>query len=468
MIHETSRRIGGGLSARLGSPRWVRPRERESVARAVFRFVMASVIAVIVLAALGLVVLNRTAKSEAIRDATQLTRLTGQGIVEPALDDALLSGSPAAIARLDRLVRMRVLRGPVVRVKLWTPQGRIVYSDEPRLIGTRSELGPRERAALRTGKAAADVTDLAQPENRYERRWKKLLEVYLPVRTPRGRPLLFESYMRFSSIDASGQDLLVRFSPALLGVLLVLVLIQLPLAASLARRLRARQDERETLLNRAIESSALERRRLIRDIHDGILQRLAGVSFSLSAALRTPHASGRELRPVIAEAASEARRSAGELRNLLVDIYPPDLHRAGLPAALRELMSPLESRGITTSLHVPADLDIPRKVEALLFRTAQEALRNVAVHADARRVELRVTVAPEAATLDVIDDGRGFRPGHNGDVQANPRLGLRLLDDLMRDAGAVLEVQTAPGAGTRLHVQVPLEASGRAVWVSEG
>jgi len=429
---------------------------RESVVRAVAQFVAASVVAVLVLAVLGLIVLNRTAKSEAIRDATQLSRLTGESIVQPRLEDGLLWGSPAARARLDRLVRARVLRDPVVRVKFWTPQGRIVYSDEPRLIGTRHPLEADERAALRTGRAKADVTDLKQAENRFERRWKKLLEVYLPVRTPRGHRLLFESYMRFSSINASGRDLLVRFAPALLGVLLVLVLIQLPLAAGLARRLRAGQDERETLLHRAIESSSLERRRLIRDIHDGILQRLAGVSFSLSAALRTPSASERELRPVIAEAADDARRSVRELRSLLVDIYPPDLERAGLPAALGELMSPLEANGIATVLEVPADLDLPRNAEALLFRAAQEALRNVAAHAGARSVELRLTVGSESAAMEVVDDGRGFRPSEAATRPAGFHLGLRLLEDLMRDSGARLEVRTAPGQGTRLRAEVPL------------
>ena len=81
-------------------------------------------------------------------------------------------------------------------------------------------------------------SDLSEPENRYERHRGKLLEVYLPVRTPGGRPLLFESYQPFAPVSASGRDIWREFAPTLLVALVLLWLLQLPLAWSFVRRLR--------------------------------------------------------------------------------------------------------------------------------------------------------------------------------------------------------------------------------------
>src|SRR5204862_328573 len=84
-------------------------------------------------------------------------------------------------------VRRQVLTPSVVRVKLWTAAGRIVYSDEPRLIGQRFPLGSQDRAALTGHAGHAEVADLQRPENRFERGFGKLLQVDRPVWTPSGR-----------------------------------------------------------------------------------------------------------------------------------------------------------------------------------------------------------------------------------------------------------------------------------------
>ena len=105
--------------------------------------------------------------------------------------------------------------------------------------------------------------------------------------------------------------------------LLVLYLVQVPLAYSLARRLRARQREREELLRRAIDASDLERRRIAADLHDGAVQRLAGVSLSLAASANAlgDAEDGGEAGGALSRAAAETRETIRELRTLLVDIY---------------------------------------------------------------------------------------------------------------------------------------------------
>jgi two-component system NarL family sensor kinase len=438
-----------------------RDRTPTSVGGAVTRFAVVSVAALLVLGAVGVTIMRRTGTSEAIREAKQVTRLVGRGTVEPRVTGAVVAGDPRALARLDGLIRRRVLRDPIVRVKIWTPSGRIVYSDEPRLIGDRYPLGSGQLDALRTGNLDADVSDLHEEENRFERNEHKLLEVYMPIHASSGQPLLFEAYQQYSSIAASGRHLWLSFTPALLGALLVLGLLQLPLAWSMARRLRAGQEERETLLRKALEASDSERRRIARVLHDGVVQELAGVSYSLSAAAgRAAAGDDQSVEDALRKAATHTRESMRELRSLLVEIYPATLHKAGLEAALQDVLAPLERQGLATSLAVDHDLELSDAAEAQVFRAAQEALRNVLVHAAARRVDVRVGRDNGLARLVVSDDGRGFSADALSRRREEGHLGLTLLEDLAVEAGGRLDVDSAPGNGTRITMELPLEGRG--------
>jgi signal transduction histidine kinase len=104
-------------------------------------------------------------------------------------------------------------------------------------------------------------------------------------------------------------------------------------------------------------------------------------------------------------------------------------------------------------LDLPGDLELPPEVEALFFRSAQEAVRNVLAHAEAARVDVRVRARGGRAVLEVEDDGRGFDVAVHAE---EGHLGLRLLDDLARDAGGRLEVHSEPGRGTCVRVEAPL------------
>lgn len=418
--------------------------------RVVLRYAISGVAALILLAAAGVYLLRHIGRDEAIRNAREVTALAGRGIVEPALTPALLRGNPVAIARLDRVVRRGILQGRIVRVKIWDSTGRVVYSDEHRLIGSRYGSGAEELQALPQGRTEAEVSDLSRPENRFERRFHKLLEVYLRIRGPSGEPLLFETYERYSSIAASGRRLWLAFAPAILGTLALLWLVQLPLAWRGARRLREHQIQRERLLQRAIESSEVERRRIAQDLHDSAVQDLAGVSYSLNAAARD--VGNPETEAILRDAAAGTRRTIRELRSLLVDIYPPDLHRTGLGPALRDLVAPLSARGIDASVQAPDTLALRPELETLLYRCAQEALRNVVRHSRARHVHVLVEADGEHASLRVTDDGRGFDRAAVGEGH----LGLRLLGDLAREAGGRLEVDSQPQRGTAVCIEAPL------------
>jgi two-component system, NarL family, sensor kinase len=427
-----------------------------SVGRAVAQFVLAGLAALTVFLLGSLLVLRELGRREAVRDAKDFAVLAGQGIVEPVLTDGLLENDQEALERLDSIVQERVLGERVFRVKIWTRTGRIVYSDEPRLLDSTYSLGADELAVLASGSAHADESDLERAENRFERGQGDVYEVYSRVRTPTGIPLLFETYQRRSSLVSSSRDVWRPFAAPLLLSLLLLWLVQVPLAWRLAKGLRRSQLEREALLVRVVESSTNERRRIAADLHDGVVQDLAGMSYSLRAA--TDRLAGKvepELTDTLRDVADRTRGAIRQLRTLLVEIHPPNLRSAGLDAALGDLLAPLALGGVETQVDVPEDLDPTSETERFLFRGAAEALRNVQRHARARHVAVRITSDPETIRLEVVDDGVGFSEAEREQRLTEGHLGLSLLEDEARLRGGSLELRSGVGAGTSFVLELP-------------
>jgi signal transduction histidine kinase len=273
---------------------------------------------------------------------------------------------------------------------------------------------------------------------------------------PNGQRLLFEAYYRYDAVSAAGRHIWRSFAPIAIGALVALELIQIPLAWSLARRLRERQRERERLLQQAIDASDIERRRIAGDLHDGVVQDLAGVAYSLAGASR-----GTDLTPsttlLLDDAAEHVRESIKSLRTLLVDIYPPRLAEAGLDSALNDLLAGVRNRGTATTCDTDELADaLPEATAALLYRAAQEALRNVVTHANATSVHVRAHSEDSRVLLEVTDDGLGFDVDNASKKAQEGHLGLRGLADRVADAGGTLDVHSTPGQGTQVRVEVPL------------
>jgi two-component system, NarL family, sensor kinase len=424
------------------------------VSRLVFRYAATGFVTLVVVAVATAYFSRHLGTLEAIDDANRVATLTAGAAVEPVLDDGILFRSPGSIARVDRAVRDEVLRGSLVRVKIWASDGTVLYSDESRLIGQRFDLDEDELEILAGGGSQAEVSDLSEPENRYEEPATKLLEVYAPIRTPNGTPLLFEAYFRYTGVAEAGRRAWLRFAPFTLGALVLVSLLQVPSAVSLARRLRRTQNQREDLLRSAIEATDAERRRIATDLHDGVVQDLAGVTFSLAAAAKEAERTGVDGTQV-REASDRVRDAVRSLRSLLVEIYPPNLYEEGLEAALGDLTARLEQRGIETSLVVQAPLDkFDLDATRLIYRAAQEALRNVVAHAGASRVDVSVTGADGTAVLEVSDDGRGLDTAHMPEREGH--FGLRALAGLAATMGASLSIDSTPGKGTTLCLEVPI------------
>ena len=429
---------------------------RRATLRAVGAFMATSLVVVGLFTAIGIYLQQRRGTTEAIRLSSESARLIGRGIVGPLVTKELLAGDPAALARLDRVVRERVLDDEIVRLKIWQADGRIAYSDQRELIGQRYQLSGEDVAAIGSDAVDGEVSDLTHPENRYEHQFGRLLEFYLGVPTPGGERVLVEAYQRFGGISAGGSRLWLAFAPTMLGAIALLWLSQAPLAWSLASRLKRGQQERERLLLHAVEASDVERRRIAADLHDGVVQRLAGTAFSLAAASeRLPGASSEETGKSLHESTVSVRRAMQELRSLIVEIHPPILANEGLAPALSDLVSPLAARNIVATVDVDAGIDPNPEIAKLLFRGAQEAIRNVLKHSGAQTVAVSVAESDGMIRLIVDDDGRGIDPATRARREGAGHVGLGLLRALTMDLGGSLKVTASEAGGTRLMLELP-------------
>jgi signal transduction histidine kinase len=201
-----------------------------------------------------------------------------------------------------------------------------------------------------------------------------------------------------------------------------------------------------------------ERRRLARDLHDGPAQTLAAALFGVDLAVNALNRAPAMARDELLAARALVREALDDVRALMAGLRPRLLEERGLVVALNGLaaMPPLwgtevsvETQGIGPGERLPAD------VELALFRIAQEAVSNARRHGAASRVRVSLAVKPGVADLLVVDDGRGFlwEPEFGWSSRGEGLPGMRERADLL---GGTLRVESAPGAGTRIAVMLPL------------
>lgn len=421
--------------------------------RRVLLQLMAGLVAVLaVVSVLGTFASQRLAEREAVNDAANIADVLAEAVVAPSLTDALVEGEAAALADFDRMVRERILGPAIVRVKLWAPDGRVIYADEPQLIGRTFALEEDQRLALSDPQTKAEISNLTGSENQFET-GGRALEVYRPVWLPDGRQLLFETYSPYEPVQHRASQLWRGFSGVTLSSLLLLVVLMAPILWRLLRRLSEAQRQRERLLERTIAASDAERRRIAGALHDGPVQDLVATSFvAAGASARAQIVGDAPAAAELDELAGSVRGNIRVLRSLLVDIYPPSLAGAGLGPALADLAESATSRGLTVHLDTEgeAELGLSESEERLVYGVAQECLRNAAKHASPCTVSVglaREEGGRGEVVLDVLDDGPGFDTVLLSQP-AEGHFGLRVLADLASDGGATLQVASAPGAGT--------------------
>ncbi len=211
-------------------------------------------------------------------------------------------------------------------------------------------------------------------------------------------------------------------------------------------QLRDRLEELRASRARLVEAGDAARRRLERDLHDGAQSRLVAVSLLLRTA-RMRASGDDELEELLGRAQDELGQSIDELRELAHGIHPAVLTDRGLEPALQALV---------TRAPVPVDVEadggrLPPPVESAAYFVVSEALTNVAKYAQASRASVAVRRADDRLTVEVADDGVGGADLAGGS-------GLRGLADRVEALGGRLEIDSPPGAGTRVTAEIPVSA----------
>jgi signal transduction histidine kinase len=217
--------------------------------------------------------------------------------------------------------------------------------------------------------------------------------------------------------------------------------------ARLDADLRARVVELRASRARLVEAGDTERRRLERNLHDGAQARLVGVALLLGTARRRVDADPEETGALLDRAMVELRAGLAELRELARGIHPAVLTERGLEAALHALAS---RAPVPVTLETDSEQRLPAPVEVAAYFVVAEALANVAKYAQATEATVAVRRANGSVTVEVTDDGVGGADAAQGS-------GLRGLGDRVAALDGTLSVDSPPGHGTRLHVEIPCD-----------
>jgi len=427
---------------------------------------MLAALGAFVVCGVGLALAQRhEALQEAVRDAETTAALLSDRVVRPALPPtapARLDGDPA----LDRVVRERVLVAPLTQVRIVDETGLVVYATEPGSVGQREELTGGERAVLRTAGAIARRDDGADPTSLFGKRAGRTLDVSAGLQTPSGQPLLLQTSQAVQVVWLTSRAVWLTLLPSLVLALVLLYLVKIGFTYRLTRSLRGVQEEREQLLVTALAAADRERTLIASDLHDGVVQGLTGASYTLSdTANRTRTAGQPELADTLAETARNLRQWVRELRSLIVTVTPPALHKEGLHATLTDLVAVLQARGIEVELDVQPTDGLTETDESLVYRVAQEAVRNIVRHAHASHVQVVVTERGDRLQLQITDDGEGFDPSLSARRQGS--VGLPLLAALVHESGGSLRVASAAGSGTTVTLNLPLHSVPRGSTASD-
>ncbi|MBI4770496.1 MAG: GAF domain-containing sensor histidine kinase [Chloroflexi bacterium] len=211
------------------------------------------------------------------------------------------------------------------------------------------------------------------------------------------------------------------------------------------------------LLARTTRIQEDERARIANDMHDGVIQLIVGAGYEVQAAREClaarPEVSERKLRT----AQALLDRIEVETRRAIYNLRPLILDTAGLVSALKELCREHQTlTRVACTVSVSGEpVRLPAEAEAAVYRIVQEALHNVQVHGMARTVGLSLTFEPRRLRLEIRDDGRGFSL-QRSPTNTDHGLGLIGMQERAQSLGGSLAVETAPGAGTRIILQVPL------------
>lgn len=443
-----------GRPARPGRGDRAKPLGHGSIGRLIIVYMLVA-LGAFVLCGVGLALAQRQAAlHETVRDAEVTTSLLATRVVQPALPRTAVQ-SLSADQAFDQIIRARVIGDPISQVHLVDETGLVVYATDAASVGQRVELSGEELNALRSSSATASRGDGSDPTHLDSGHAGQSLDVSVGIRAPSGQLLLLQTRQPYEVVWLASRMVWLTLLPSLTLALALLYLVKIGFAYRLTRGLYVVQEEREQLLITALAAADRERTLIASDLHDGVVQGLAGASYTLTDTANRTRAAGQpEVADTLANTARSLRQWVRELRSLIVTVTPPALHSEGLQATLTDLVATLEARQIDVELDVQVSDALTETGESLVYRVAQEAIRNVVRHANASKVELVVAEEDSWLQLRLTDNGQGFDPS----VSARQRgsVGLTLLAALVHQRGGDLRVRSAAGHGTAVTLRLPI------------
>ena len=227
--------------------------------------------------------------------------------------------------------------------------------------------------------------------------------------------------------------------------------------AQLYRELQMKEQLRTELLRRIISAQEDERHRVARELHDVTSQALATLAVGLEALCVVPGACSRELEAQLEGIRALLAATSRDVHKLIYDLRPSLLDDLGLSAAIRSCAhNSLDAAGVEVHVEIAGqEKRLPPEVEIALFRIVQEAIVNIARHAHAESVYVSLEFKEKSVAVQVEDDGSGF-DFSQGFSPTGAGVGLLGMKERTELLGGVLTIETKPGEGTRVSVEVPV------------
>ncbi len=375
-------------------------------------------------------------------------------VLEHSVPQALIDGDPAAIEEFDAIIREHIVRPTTAGLALWSPDGRILYALDPQFTGTQHSLPVGAKEALDTNRVVAGLRDSGAADADAEAGWaaSSAIEVYAPFANDQGDEFVWEVGLRRDRVTEQSNRLVLTVALlTALGTALLLT-IQGLLARNLVRRHDREQSYRRWITQRVSEVATVERRQIAADLHDGVVQDLTGIALDLEV----PIGKGKVAPPLDPQErsslATRIRAAVTVLRGQAAELHPVASSAMEVETSLRDMLGRVPAH-IATSLVVEPGTEVAPGYRWLVFRVAQEALRNVVQHSRATRVVVAMRRGESGTVITIDDDGVGFSP--EKDPIEPGHMGLSLLSDMASAAGGVVFIRSAPGKGTTIRLEVP-------------
>jgi signal transduction histidine kinase len=437
-------------------PGWLRPGQDDAVANtsairsALIRFLLVALGSLVLVAIPTLLLFENIAQEDGLQKASDSGRNLAKRGLAPDTTSAAIAGDKAALSRIDAIARARMADGSVVGIRIWDLTGRVIYADDPALIGRAYPLPQAAVLAHASQSTIAEVDSPTDPGNELRKgSEEEVVEVYSLTSAITGEPLIFEVHFPIRLVNQAQRDLLLKMAPVALSALLILSLAHLPSALFLTRQIQDDRRSRQRLLVQAVAAADHERRQLAQKLHDDVIQDLAGVGYALASL--SDHVDAKN-GPAVERMAKIVGHDIALLRAMVTELYPRPLEPQGLSRSLGELGDPLRETGVQVQVDVEQDLVLDETAATLVLRVARECLHNAKKHARAHNVQVRLVRADRRIVLTVVDDGRGFDPAAE---PAAGHFGLQLIRDTVAETGGTLLVDSAVGRGTRVELRLP-------------